>query len=407
MEFGKKHVLIWGSVFLLLVGMVLSIHQLYVMFAVLALLAPAAYLMSRGAATHLSVTRAAPGVLREGQQQQVRLYISNEGLRRCYLFTVADRLPEGLQVTGPAATLVEALAADEQVQVTYTLRAQRRGVYTIGPVELRHSDPIGLFTFTRLVGPTDELVVHPSPEPIPDSWTRAGSLRAMQHVRRRFRGEGTEFYGTRRYLPGDDLRRVDWKSTARRGHMIVREYERAEATDCTIVLDLHRSVHSGEGDDSTLERGVKLAASVAAQMTERGSHVGLVAAGAQDWSRPAGADPRQRTRIFDALARVQADGDAPLGEQISSHRPLIPEGSMMVVISPLCSVEAVTLATTLIREGYALVWLIPAAPWRAPRDDEMTEDQLAARLNARGARAYVIAPGRPLSAGMRGGHRVA
>lgn len=407
MEFGKKHMLIWGSIFLLLVGLILAIHQLYIMFATMALLAPASYLMSRGTLGALSVVREAPGVLKEGQQHPVRLYVSNEGLRRRYLFTVADRLPDGLVALGARATLVEALAADQEVAVSYTLQAQRRGVYSLGPAELRHSDLIGLFSFTRLAGATDEMVVHPTPERLPEAWIRASAVHAMQQPRRRFRGEGTEFYGTRRYLAGDDLRRVDWKSTARRGHLIVRQYERAEATDCTVVLDLQGRAHSGEGDDSTLERGVKLAASVAAQMLERGSRVGLLAMGSRSWSQPASADPRQKMKILDALARVQADGTEDLAGQMRAHRLLLPRGGIVVVISPLRTETVAEVAAGLVREGYAVTWMIPAAPWRDREGYEMSEDQLAARLGARGARAYVVDPGRKLALSMRGGYRVA
>ena len=62
MEFGKKHVLVWGSVFLLVVGLVLGIRQVYVMFAALALLAPLSYLLSRRTLDSLAVWRDCPGV---------------------------------------------------------------------------------------------------------------------------------------------------------------------------------------------------------------------------------------------------------------------------------------------------------------------------------------------------------
>lgn len=407
MEFGKKHVLIWGSIFLLLVGLVLSIHQLYVMFATLALLAPASYLMSRGTLSTISVRREASGIMKEGQEQPVRLYVRNDGVRRRYLFTVTDQLPDGLEVTGPGTTIIDALAADQEMVVTYTMRARRRGVYRLGPVQLGHWDLLGLFAFARQAGDVDELVVHPTPEKLPESWLRAIALNALRQPRRRFRGEGTEFYGTRRYLPGDDLRRVDWKSTARRGELIVRQYERAEATDCTVVLDLQRQVHSGADEDSTLERGVKLAASVAVQLLERGSRVGLLATGSKNWSQAASADPRQKLKILDALARVQADTDADLAEQIRLRRGLMPKGGMVVIISPRRTAAALELGAALVDEGYAVTWMIPAAPWRSLTAQEMSEDQLAARLQVRGVRAWVVDPGRPLALGMRGGRRVA
>ncbi|MGD9496339.1 MAG: DUF58 domain-containing protein, partial [Armatimonadota bacterium] len=360
--------------------------------------------LSRGTLGALSVRREAPGLMKEGQQRRVRLTVTNEGLTRRYFLTVGDRLPEGLEAVGEGGgrALVPSIAADEQFVAQYVLRARRRGVYQLGPASLEHADLIGLFRFRREVGHVDELVVHPTPERLPGVWRRVASLRAPQRPRRRFRGDGTEFYGTRPFVPGDDLRRVDWKSTARRGHLIVREYERPEATDAVIVLDLERAVHHGEGDDSTLERGVKLAASLAAEMLEHGSSVGMVAAGASDYSLPPSADPRQRVRIFDALARVQADGRVALGEVIATHQQYLRPGVMVLVISPRLGPDAIETAVGLVERGHAVGWMVVEAPGPVTlRREEANPDQLAARLGDRGVVAWTVQAGRELAASLR------
>jgi len=408
MEFGKKHVLIWGSIFLLLVGLVLAIQQLYIMFAVLALLAPVSFLLSRGTLGALSVRREAPGLMKEGQQRRVRLTVANRGVRRRYFFTVGDELPDGLEAVGDGEgrALIPSLGAEEEFAIDYALRANRRGVYRVGPAMLEHADLIGMFSFRRQLGEADELVVHPTPERLPSVWLSVASLRAPQRPRRRFRGEGTEFYGTRPFVPGDDLRRVDWKSTARRGQLIVREYERAEATDATIVMDLERAVHHGEGDDATIERAVKLAASVAAQMLERGSSVGLIAMGASELSVPPSADPRQRVRLLDALARVQPDGRAALAEVVDGHEQYIPPGGMAFVISPRLTPDALDVAATLTDRGHQVGWMVVEARGAiAPRRDEMAPDQLAARLMDRGVAAWVVEAGHELATSLRRARR--
>lgn len=408
MEFGKKHVLIWGSVFLLLVALVLAIRQLYIMFAVLALLAPVSFFLARGTLNALTVRREAPGLMKQGEQRPVRLIITNEGVQRRYFFTVGDLVPDGLEVVdeGGGRVLVTSLGADEQFTMEYVLHARRRGVYQIGPAVVEHADLVGLFNFRRYLGAADEIVVHPTPERIPDVWTRVAALRAPQMPRRRFRGEGTELYGTRPFTPGDDLRRIDWKSTARRSQLIVREYERAEATDATIILDLQRRVHHGEGDDATVERAVKLAASIADQMLQRGSAVGLVAAGAQDLSVAPSADPRQSVRLLDALARVQPDGMEELAAVVAAHRAWIPAGGMAMVISPRLTEDALAVAMELSERGHQVGWMvIEYVESVGGRRDEMDPQQLAARLADRGIAAWLVAAGRELGAGIRRARR--
>jgi uncharacterized protein (DUF58 family) len=405
MEFGKKHILIWGSIFLLLVGLVLAIQQLYIMFAVLALLAPVSYMLSRDTLDTLEVRREAPGLMKEGQQRRVRLTVTNAGVRRRYFFTICDQLPDGIEAVDEAngRTLVPSLASEEQFSSDYILRARRRGVYTIGPAVFRHSDLIGMFDFNRELGRADELVVHPTPAQIPRIWTQVASLRAPERPRRRFRSEGTEIYGTRPFVPGDDLRRVDWNATARRGQLIVREYERAEATDATIMLDLERRVHRGEGDDATIERAVKLAASVAEQLLDRGSSVGMVAVGAeQDWSVTPSATPKQSVRVMDALARVQADSEEQFRQTVASHLPYLSRGGLAIIISPRLDEAALPIVTDLADRGHQVIWMIvEALGEREPAAHEMRPDQLAARLVDRGVDAWTVAPRYDLSLAMR------
>jgi len=405
MEFGKKHILIWGSIFLLLVGLVLAIRQLYIMFAVLALLAPVSYLLSRDTLDALEVRREAPGLMKAGQQRRVRLIVVNTGVRRRYFFTIRDALPDGIEAVDEAggATLVPSLASEEEFSFEYVLQADRRGVFEIGPAMFKHSDVIGMFSFDRQLGRADELVVHPTPVKIPRIWTQVASLRAPERPRRRFRAEGTEIYGTRPFVPGDDLRRVDWNATARRGQLIVREYERNEATDATVVLDLEGRVHRGEGDDATVERAVKLAASVVAQLLDRGSSVGLVAAGAeQDWSIPPSAAPQQSARIMDALARVQADAGKVFRATLTEHLPYLTRGGLAVIITPRLDEAALPVATDLLGRGHQVVWMIVEAlgePQAGP--DQMRPDQLAARLADRGVDVWTIAAGREIELAMR------
>ncbi|MFW5869098.1 MAG: DUF58 domain-containing protein [Armatimonadota bacterium] len=406
MEFGKKHVLIWGSVFLLLVGLVLAVRQLYVMFAVIALLAPVSWLLSRDTLGSLRVRREAPGLMKEGQQQLVRLIVWNTGVRRRYFFTIGDALPDGLEAVGEdgGRTLVPSLSNEEEFRFEYVLQAHRRGVFEIGPVELKHSDLIGMFNFHREMGETDELVVHPTPVKIPRVWTRVASLRAPERPRRRFRGEGSEFYGTRPFVPGDDLRRVDWNATARRGQLVVREYERSEATDATILLDLERRVHRGEGADATIERAVKLAASVAAQLLERGSSVGLVAAGEERYTVAGSATPQQTPKLMDALARVQADSDAAFKSTVAEYLPYIPDGGMAIIISPRLDEETLSISAALLDRGLSVSWMVVEA-LEEPRPGESEPHQLAARLTDRGVDAWTVSAGRELSLSMRRARR--
>ena len=367
-----------------------------------------AFVLARGTLEMVDVKRKAPGLMKEGQRRRVRLTATNRGLRRRYFFTLSDELPDGLEATDESKgeALVPSLAAEEEFVFEYPLQANRRGVYRLGPATLEHTDLIGMFNFRRKAGEADELVVHPTPERIPNIWSLATSLRAPERPRRRFKGEGTEFYGTRPFVPGDDLRRVDWSATARRGQLIVREYERAEATDAVLIIDLSASVHRGEGDDHTLERAVKLAASAQEQLLDRGSSVGLIAVGEENFSVPSSPAPAQRSKLLDALARVQADGREELAAVIEGYGAYLPSGGMVIVISPRLDAKTLPIAGRLLERGHTVSWMIVEGPEdEESRRDELSAMQLAARMTDRGIDSWTVAPKHDLAISMRRARR--
>src|SRR5437016_13423600 len=93
------------------------------------------------------------------------------------------------------------------------------------------------------------------------------------------RGEGSEFYGIREYHPGDPLRRVHWRSSARMGRLAVVEYEHDVSVDLTLVLDARRGSDVGFGSETALEMAVTVAASLARLVLERGNRCRLAIPG--------------------------------------------------------------------------------------------------------------------------------
>ena len=78
------------------------------------------------------------------------------------------------------------------------------------------------------------------------------------------RGDGDDFYGVREYAPGDELRRVHWRTTARTGTLAVAEYAQGVTLDVTVALDLFQDAYKGTGSEehSALETAVTLAATL-------------------------------------------------------------------------------------------------------------------------------------------------
>ncbi len=153
-----------------------------------------------------------------------------------------------------------------------------RGEWPLGPIALRVRGPLGLVERTLRYAPTDRITVAPSL-----TSARRFRLLAMQHRLRdagvralRRRGEGTSFAGLREYAVGDDPRFIDWKATARRHHVITREYSIEQGQTVMIAVDAGRLMTQRDGALSRFEYALSSALVLADVAVASGDQVGLL-----------------------------------------------------------------------------------------------------------------------------------
>ncbi len=209
----------------------------------------------------------------------------------------------------------------------------RRGLFTLGPTSLESGDAFGIYrvrldykaSFTMLVVPP---VVHlPSIEIAPGG--RAGEGRRFHRALEQTISAGS----VREYIPGDDMRRLHWATTARRGEPYMRVFEHTPASDWWIVLDMDKNVQTGEDQNATDEHGVVLAASLASQGMRLGKAVGLVMHGQKlTWLRPSFGD-LHRWEMLRALAHVRR-GETPLATLLERTRGALGQRTSLILITP-------------------------------------------------------------------------
>jgi uncharacterized protein (DUF58 family) len=124
-------------------------------------------------------------------------------------------------------------------------------------------------------------------------------------------GLGSEFIGVREYRSGDSPRHVHWRTTARAGRLMVKEFSEETQPGLTIALDARAASVIGDDEHNTFELAVKIAATLAHYADKRGLALTL-AANSRAWPAPVG--PVSRWAALNYLARVQAEGEHPLAE---------------------------------------------------------------------------------------------
>lgn len=214
----------------------------------------------------------------------------------------------------------------------------RRGVFTLGPTTLRSGDLFGIYSVTVESPSATTLMVLPPVIPLPRIEVAPGGRAGEGRPRANAPEQTVSAATVREYSPGDSLRRIHWLTTARRGSLFVRLFDNTPASHWWILLDMHHGAHIGQGQDSTEEHAITLAASLADAGLRAGQSVGLTAfgddadGGGLVWLPPQNGDP-QRWRLLRALALLRP-GRVALGELLERARPAMSRFSSVIVITP-------------------------------------------------------------------------
>ena len=331
----KRFVLNVAGLFVAIVAVLFGIPSLYLMAAILWLIPAVSYFMGWLMLGGLTCERALPLSATAGEAVPLTYRLGNVSRLPKFYLLVRDTLPRGVGFAGGPPPLVLSLWPGEEGTACCRIEARRRGVFAIGPAQIYSTDPLGLQTFAQRMPEVSELTVYPAILPIGESWLRGAAAQGWRGTTSALtRGTGDDFYGVREYGPGDELRRVHWRTTARTGTLAVTEYTQATTLDVTLALDLSRVAYLGTGDDenSALECAVTLAATLTDDFLRHGHTIRLLAAG-MEGSVPA-RGPEEMPHVLETLARVAADSPVSLSEVLDADRMAGSRATTLVTITP-------------------------------------------------------------------------
>ena len=157
------------------------------------------------------------------------------------------------------------------------MQFHKRGVYRVKACEIAAIDPLGVSAFAGRVACDGELVVYPVPKEMPLIPISGAERHGLQErTRVALRGSSVDPDGIREYMPGDPLRHIHWRQTARTGKLNVIEFEEPQTSNLVILLDLLRGTEFGKGRETTLEDGVRMAAAMAQSAVRQGASIRLL-----------------------------------------------------------------------------------------------------------------------------------
>lgn len=317
-----------------------------------------------------------PARVPAGTSARVVLRLRNQSRLTTGTLMLEDRLPYAL---GSRPRLVlERLGAYQSSTVAYTVRADVRGKYPVGPLLVRLTDPFGLCELTRSFPRVDQLTVVPQVTDLPQVRLTGEYTGAGNSTSRSVAVHGEDDAATREYRRGDDLRRVHWRSTARVGELMVRREEQPWESRATVVLDTRASAHRGEGPTSSFEWAVAAVASIAAHLHHNGYRLRMVAGEGIDVETGNGEGTHA---LLDHLAEVSPRGTTDMVHLVDQVRRQAKGGLVVCVFGTMTAAETELLSGLRAAGNSCVALLLDSTTWlsldHAQRDAARQAHQLA------------------------------
>lgn len=313
--------LTFAAAFLSLMALLIDAPALFYMsFALIATII-ASNVQAGRAIRGLEIERSAPATVFAGEWATVSLAVkAARGVRRP-LVTIRDGLPAGMHPFDVSPSLPVAPHRDHPVRTEYRFRPGKRGVFRIARASVTGADALGLVPKSHAYA-TEATTVTVCPRRFNFDVTlpSGGGLGASEAISGSVRGAGIEPRGLREYVPGDALRYVDWRASARTNRLQVKEFEAGTHGNVTIVLQRHPALDSDAVAFSAFDAMLGHALGLAARLANQGVRVTFAGIGPED------GEPEI------ALARIVAD-DPDLANQVAEAVARGPVGATIVLFA--------------------------------------------------------------------------
>lgn len=310
-----------------------------------------------------------PSRVAPGQPAKVTVRLENVSRISTGLLLVEETIPYSLGAR--PRYVVNGIERGGSREVSYQLRSDVRGKFSVGPMRIRIADVFGLVELTANFASQNTLTVTPKVVPLTSasvngSWSSDGDGRTRMTA-----AAGDDDVIPRAYRNGDELRRVHWRSTARYGELMVRREEQRWQDRAVLILDTRRGAHTGSGPSSSFEFAVSAAASIGVHLARQGLDGHLLTD-----SGPLAGSTMFEDVLLDALSVVNQSRNRDFARTGAALTTI--EGGLLVFIAGRLSTDQAREIAAARREGrQGIALLLATSTWASQPDRSGDRQNLA------------------------------
>jgi uncharacterized protein (DUF58 family) len=242
-------------------------------------------------------------------------------------------LPPGVEAADAGDAHVIRLSAGEEREIPVALRCSRWGLFALGNVEVRARDRFRLVVWEARFSGRHQLKAYPRPTSLRRILAPVETQAFTGSEVARVKGDGIEYADIRDFVPGDRVRSINWRASARRQTLVVNERHPERNTDVVLFVDSFVDVHGG--DRSTLEDAVRAGSALATRYLERRDRVGLVGfGGVLRWLQP-GMGTTQRYRLIETMLETGVEPTYTWRDVNLIPARILPPKALVLGLTPL------------------------------------------------------------------------
>lgn len=284
----------------------------------------------------LRVSRRMPHGITAGDLLIINVELANSRRRGAWAVVVEDQIRRAGRDPLQPKVYFPYLGGRQETQQTYRGRLTERGLYEVGPLRLSTRFPFGLLRRTTTAARSESLVVFPRLGRLTQAWLARHheAFEGAEQRQQRFARVEGPFYGVRYWRNGDARRSIHWRSSARRGQLVVRQYEQPHNRDVAVLVELWQPAAADEIARDYVELALSFAATIVADVCRKGNANVTLATTANPEEILAGpASPALVRDCMRQLATAEADSRDRLPALVESFHQRVAQSNEIVLVS--------------------------------------------------------------------------
>jgi len=293
-------------------------------------------------AKNISIVRQAKEKCIAGETIRVEITIINNNIFPLFNVCVEDFI-EGMPDENNKRTFFEYIPKKSFKKSAYQLHCKKRGKYTLGSIRLYFFDMLGMISFNRNYPSYSTLYVYPKTFSISRfPPLKRGNLPWFGVETRRTSGDEDEFFGLREFKQGDPIKKIHWLSTARKGKLIVKEFQKISFYRASILFALNREENIGRAEESVGEYIIKVASSIAKYLTEKDVGIELMAHAERLYHFPPNKGTQYLDELMEFFASAKIESRITISNIIQQFSVSIAPNSTVIIITTEKNLKAMS-----------------------------------------------------------------